>query len=492
MNLYIGADLGTSSLKLMLTDREGNKIRVLSKSYDVYYPENLYSEQNANDWWDALVSGVSELTNGYDPEDVKGISISGQMHGLVALDEKDAPVRPVILWNDGRSYKETDYLNNEIGKETLISLTGNIAFPGFTAPKILWVKNNEPELFGRIRKIMLPKDFVNYKLTGVFASDYSDAAGTLLLDVKNKCWSEEMLKICSLTDDMLPRLYNSYEFIGCVKAEIAASMGLSKDTKVFAGGADNALAAIGCGAVGNEGANISIGTSGTLLVSRGEYNTVKSGAIHSFCHADGGYYLMGCMLSAASCNKWFYESILRDDRYDDIQGEIDASMLGENRVYFLPYLTGERSPINDPFASGMFIGLTPDTKRADMVLAILEGIAFAIKDSLEALADEGIKINKSALCGGGARSDVFRKILAAALDVELYIPVAEEGPAMGGAMLAMVGCGEYQSVEECVAEFVKYKESVKPDETLVNKYREKYNKYKKIYPCVKNLYKELY
>ena len=418
-----------------------------------------------------------------------GISFGGQMHGLVILDKDDNVLRPAILWNDGRSTKETDYLNNVIGKEKLSELTANIAFAGFTAPKILWVKNNEPEIFEKISKIMLPKDYISYMLSGSFCTDYSDASGMLLLDVKNKKWSQEMIKICSISEDMLPKLYESYEIVGNIKPELAKELGLNEDIKIIAGAGDNAAAAIGTATVGEGACNISLGTSGTIFISSKNFGVDKYNALHSFDHADGNYHLMGCMLSAASCNKWWMEDILKTEDFGGEQQGIDN--LGENKVFFLPYLMGERSPHNDPFARGSFIGMSMDTRREDMTLAILEGVTFALRDSLEVARSLGIEIKKTMICGGGAKSPLWKKLVANIMNVEVEVPVSEEGPGFGAAILAAVGCGEYDNVEAATKAIIKIKEKIKPEEELVLKYEERYQKFKKIYPALKGIFKEI-
>ena len=491
MNYYIGADLGTSSLKLLLVDAKGSILNSVIKNYEVYYPNPGWSEQNPEDWWTAFVGGVGELLSDFDSKCVKGLSVAGQMHGLVILDENDNVIRPAILWNDGRCNKETEYLNAVVGKQKLSDCTANIAFAGFTAPKILWLKNNEKENFDKISKIMLPKDYIAYRLTGVHSIDYSDASGMLLLDVKNKCWSKEMLDICDAKEEQLPKLYESFDCTGEVLPEIAQLLGLPDGVKVAAGAGDNAGAAIGTATVGEGKCNISLGTSGTIFISSEKFGVDKFNALHSFCHSDGGYHLMGCILSAASCNKWFYEEILKTNDYTGEQAEITDENLGSNHIYFLPYLMGERSPINDTDARGLFIGMRPDTRRQDMVQAVLEGVAFAFRDNLEIAKSLGIDVKVSTICGGGAKSKLWQKIIANILNIELEIPAVEEGPGLGAAMLAMVTCGEYDSVSKCAEKLVIKKETIKPDAEIVVRYEKIYQKYRKIYPSIKELYKEL-
>lgn len=491
MAYYIGIDLGTSSVKLMLVDGEGNIKKSVSREYPVIYPHPGWSEQKPEDWWNGVSDALSELISSGEGKDVKGIGIAGQMHGLVVLDSEDRVIRPAILWNDGRTAEETDYLNTVIGKEKLFEYTGNIAFAGFTAPKLMWMKKHEPENFARISKIMLPKDYVNYCLTGVHCTDYSDAAGMLLLDVKNRRWSEDMLRICGVDEAKMPRLFESYEPVGTVLPEVAEQFGISKDAVVIAGAGDNAAAAVGTGTVSDGKCNISLGTSGTIFVSSDRFSGDAGEAIHSFCHADGGYHLMGCILSAASCNKWFCEEVLGTKEYGAREALMDESLLGKNDVFFLPYLMGERSPINDTNATGLFIGLRPDTTGAQMQLAVLEGVAFAIRDNLRVIGELGVSVKSSTLCGGGAKSALWRRILANVLGIELQLPVAEEGPGYGSAMLAMVGCKAYGTVQECSSALVKIKGAVQPDAALTALYEERYRKYRAIYPAVKELYKQI-
>ena len=366
---FIGIDLGTSACKLLLVDEAGAIVNEVTHEYPLIFPHPGWSEQKPEDWWSAVVTGVPELLRGFDASEVAGIGSGGQMHGLVALDEADNVIRPAILWNDGRTSKEVDYLNNVVGKDKLSSLTANIAFAGFTAPKLLWMRENEPENFKKIAKIMLPKDYLTYKLTGVHACDSSDASGMLLLDVQHKCWSKEMLDICGVSESQMPQLFESFAVVGTLTKEAAQTLGLPETVKVVAGAGDNAAAAVGTGTVGAGGCNISLGTSGTIFISSGKFGVDPNNALHAFAHADGGYHLMGCMLSAASCNKWLCEEILKTSDFAGEQADITDEKLGENHVYFLPYLMGERSPINDTNARGTFTGMTMDTSRSDMVQA---------------------------------------------------------------------------------------------------------------------------
>lgn len=487
--LYIGVDLGTSAVKLLLMDGKGQIKKIVSREYPLYFPQPGWSEQQPEDWYTQTMEGIRELLLDIDKSQVAGISFGGQMHGLVTLDEQDHVIRPAILWNDGRSFEETDYLNEVIGKEKLSEYTANIAFAGFTAPKILWMKKHEPENFRRIAKIMLPKDYLAYMLTGIHCTDYSDASGMLLLDVEHKCWSREMMDICGVKEEQLPQLFESYEVVGLLKKEIADRLGLTEAVRVVAGAGDNAAAAVGTGTVGEGKCNISLGTSGTIFISSKKFGVDEHNALHSFAHADGSFHLMGCMLSAASCNKWWAEEILGTKDFAAEQAPIQK--LGENHVFFLPYLMGERSPHNDPDARGVFFGMSMDTSRADMTQAVLEGVAFALRDSLEVAKSLGIKIERTKICGGGAKSPLWKQIIANVMNIKVDVLEVEEGPSLGGAMLAAVGCGVYPDVETAGKKLAKVVDTVEPTPELAAKYEERYQKFKELYPAMKPLFKNL-
>ena len=472
MNKYIGVDLGTSGLKLLLVAADGSILNQTALTYPVSYPRDGWSEQDPEDWFAALMRGFERL----GARDVAGISFGGQMHGLVALDAAGEVVRPCILWNDGRAERETEYLNTL----PVAEYTGNMAFAGFTAPKLLWLRKNEEQNFARTAKIMLPKDYLAYKLTGQFATDYSDASGTLLLDVKNRRWSSEMCDICGISAGQLPQLFESYQPVGFVKREICERFGWGK-VVVAAGAGDNAAAAVGTGCVNAGDCNVSLGTSGTVFIASDKFVQPSNNALHSFAHANGRYHLMGCILSAASANKWWVEDILGAGY--DLPGA--EALLGSNPVMFAPYLTGERCPHNDVGVRGAFVGLSPQTTRLHMSLAVLEGVAFALRDCLELARSCGIAVRASSVCGGGARSALWQKIIANVLNVELSTLKTEQGPAYGAAMLAMVACGEYADVASAAAAIVSKRPSVAPEKGLAAAYNERYKKFRALYPALK-------
>ena len=467
MNYYIGIDLGTSSCKGSVVDGTGRVYGSHSVKYGVSCPKPNYSEQDPADWYNAAAKILKTLSKGVD-DGIKGVSIAGQMHGLVMLDENDKVIRPAILWNDGRSEKQTAYLNSV---EDTFKETGNTAFPGFTAPKILWVKENEPENFAKCKKICLPKDYLAYMLTGVFSTDYSDAAGMLLLDVEHKKWSEKMCEICGITVEMLPKLYESCEVTGKLKPEFGL-----KNAVMCAGAGDNAASAVGTGTLSPGDCSISLGTSGTVFLPCDEYLPDAGRVLHNFCHSNGKYHLMGCILSAASANDWWTKRILDTD-----YNKFTLDKAAKTGVYFLPYLTGERCPHNDVNARGAFIGLSAETSREDMCLAVYEGVAYALRDCVEA---GGVSVNSAVLCGGGAVSPLWQATVSNVLGADIYVTETEQ---FGAAMLCMVGCGEYPDLVSCAKSTVKKRLAAIPDKTIHEKYDIGFEVYKKLYPLLKEI-----
>ena len=482
---FVGVDLGTSAMKLLLMREDGRICSVVSRPYPLSMPRPGWSEQDPALWLEAAVSGIRELAASIDPAQIRGIGVAGQMHGLVALDGQDRVLRPAILWNDGRTGEETKYLNEEIGTGFLAEHTGNIAFAGFTAPKLLWMRKNEPELFRQIARVMLPKDYLVYKLTGVHSADCSDASGTLLFDVKARRWSPEMLELCALRPEQMGRVFESSEPVGTLLPEMADTLGLSRDVTVVAGAGDNAAAAVGTGTVGRGKCNVSLGTSGTLFLSDARYIAPANHALHAFCHADGGWHLLGCELSAASCLSWW--GGLQGADLAVLQEEISRDRLGSNRVFFLPYLMGERTPHNDEDASGAFIGMRMDSTRADLTQAVLEGVAFGLRDGLEIARAAGMEVRASGLSGGGAKSPLWRRMLASLLRLELSLPETEQGPGLGAAILAAVGCGAYADVAAAAKLLAgKAAEITLPEEELTALYDERYRAFRALYPALKD------
>lgn len=483
--MYIGIDLGTSSTKLLLMDRKGKVVKTVSRDYPLSFIKETWIEQKPEDWFNAVIDGLKEIVKGNEKE-LSAISFSGQMHGLVLLDEKDEVIRPAILWCDQRTEKECEYLNKKIGKEFLLKNTGNVALTGFTLPKILWVRENEPDKFEKIAKVMLPKDFIAYKLSGVFATDVSDASGTLFLDVSRRKWSDEMIKISGLRKENFPKVYESYEKVGTIKKDIAKILGLNENVKIVIGGGDQAVGAVGVGVVNDDYLSVALGTSGVVFANNSNYVHDKEGRLHCFCHASGKYHQMGVILSAASCLKWWVEEINKTDDYEMILKEAENSQPSD--LYFLPYLVGERTPHNDVNVRGAFIGLNLNHKREDMTRAVLEGVAFALRDSYEILKEMGISGKKVRLSGGGARNILWRQIISDILGLEVETVNSLEGPAFGAAIIAAVGDGAYKDIDEACSSIIKSSDAVYPDEKMVEVYNIKYKKFKILYPMLKEFY----
>lgn len=483
--MYIGIDLGTSAVKILLMEKDGTVIKSVSKNYPLLFVKETWIEQNPEDWFEGVMSGLKEIIRGYK-EKIQAFSFSGQMHGLVVLDSNDKVIRPSILWCDQRTEDECDYLNNEIGVENLLKETGNIALTGFTLPKILWMKKNEPENFSRISKVMLPKDYIAYKLSGVFATDVSDASGMLVLDVKNRSWSSKMVEISGLKIENFARVYESYEQIGLLKEKIKEELGLHNKVKIIIGGGDQAAGAVGIGVVNNKYLSVALGTSGVVFANSSKYVCDKTGRLHSFCHASGEYHQMGVILSAASSLKWWVEDVNKTKDYDLILSEAEKSE--SKGLYFLPYLVGERTPHNDPNVRGSFIGLNINHRRGDMTKAILEGVAFALRDSYEILKEMEVKANVIRISGGGAMSILWRKIICNVFGLETETVNSLDGPAFGAAILAATGDGVYKNVNEACENIIKPLEKLYPVEEEVERYNEKYKEFKKLYPVLKNFY----
>ena len=481
MKYYVGIDLGTSSVKALLLNSDGQVLREVTKEYPLFFPQKGYSEQNPADWYAQTLCALSELFLPEEKKDVAALSFSGQMHGLVLLDKDDHVIRPALLWNDARSQPQCDRLNAD--RDFLLDNTANIAFAGFTLPKLLWVKENEPENYAKISKIMLPKDYLAYRLTGAFCTDVSDASGTLYFDVQNRCWAKEIIDRFGMDISSLPKVLESDECVGVLKADIARQLGLPQ-VRVIIGAGDNAAAAIGTGTVKDGDCNISLGTSGTVFTVSDRFQLDRGSAIHSFCSAGRNYHQMACILSAAVCNQWWTETILETD-YDAVHAA--EELLGENEVLFLPYLMGERSPLNDTKIRGAFVNLSLSTEKREMSLAVLEGVAFALRHNMEIIKSMGIPIAHASVCGGGTRSRLWLKIIASVLDSELRIPQKQQGAALGAAMLAAKGtaaAGEYAELEKKV---YTVREVVSPEKGLVQKYTQKYEKWRKLYPALKEI-----
>lgn len=483
MKLFIGADLGTSCLKMSLLDEEGKILAEVSKSYPLYI-HGEESEQDPTDWWKAFETGIEEMLKDFDRKDVKGISFSGQMHGLVILDKEGNVIRRCILWNDSRTKEETDYLNDVVTRKVLNEETSNIAYCGFTAPKILWLRKHETENFERIDKIMLPKDYLVYKLTGRFVSDYSDMSGSLLLNCRKKEYSDKMLEICHIERRQLPELLESYDFVSYPKESFQKEHGLY-NMKVIMGGGDNAMASIGMGCLKEGELNISLGTSGTIFLPLDKPFEMDENELHMFASVTGKWHLMGCILSAASCRKWWLEKVLNDSDYP--KDEEEMSRADTDGLYFMPYLSGERSPLNDSSIRGAFLGLSHETTKGAMSKAVLEGVSFALRDCLEIAKRQKKTFQKATLCGGGSRSRLWCQMLSDIFNLDIY--VSNGSPSFGAGIMAM--CSEESHDLARLAErFVTYDKVYHPDKEMVSLYEKKYQKFHSLYPMLKDFYQD--
>ncbi len=484
---FIGIDIGTSSVKIIVIDENGVIINSVNRSYEILYPKALWVEQRPEDWWKETHEGLKEVLKDLDRNKVKSISLSGQMHGLVTLDKNNNIIRPAILWNDQRTEKQCKYLNEDIGREKISKWTGNMAMTGLTAPKLLWMRENELENFNKIEKILLPKDYIAYKLSGVYATDYSDASGTLYFDVKNKVWSKEMMEILSINENQLPILYDTIDVIGEIREELAKDLGISKNTKIVIGGGDQAVAAIGGGIVNENECSISLGTSGVVFSNSEKFVVDEYNRLHSFCNGNGSYHVMGVTLAAAASLKWWVENINKSLDFNFLLEETEDASIDEE-VYFLPYLTGERTPHNDPNAKGVFIGMDITTKRADMTKAVIEGVGFSLRQTYDIVTDMGIEIKEVTINGGGSKSKVWCQIMANILNTRVKKVNSNDGPAYGAAIIAGVGSGDFESISKACELFIKETEVFLPDEAQAKRYNEKYQKYIEIYPSLKKLF----
>ena len=475
---YLGIDLGTSSLKASIADEKGNILLSSSRSYPLLMPKENYTEQNPEDWYNALIEVLKDISSKCDLSDLKAMSFCGQMHGLVLLDKDDNVIRPAILWNDSRTTEEVDYLNNVIGKEKLIEETSNIAICGFTLPKILWVKKHEPENFKKIKKIMLPKDYLVYKITKKFVSDITDLSGTLFFDVKNRKYSKFLLDIASINEEMLPEIHDSFDVIGYISEDFAKISNLNNNVKVVVGGGDQAVGATGTNTLEDNSLFMSLGTSGTVFASSSTYKVDKEGRVHSFRHTNGKYHLMGCTLCASLSLKWWLEDILETKDYDKELGNLPEEI---SDIIFLPYLMGERSPINDPNAKGMFSSLNAIYKRKDLTKAVVEGISFSLFDNLRVMEDLGLKFKEARVIGGAAKSSSFLKILADITGLKLKTINTTDGGSLGAIILAMVGDGLYKTLSEASNDLVKDIKVYEPNLVNHEKYLLKFKKYKNLY-----------
>lgn len=490
MEYFLGIDTSTTSSKALLIDTRGEVIAVASSPHTLQTPKPLWSEQDPLEWWNAASVSIRSVLEkaGAGGERIAAVGLTGQMHGLVLLDEAGDVLRPAILWNDQRTQSQCNEIHRRIGKEKFIQITGNVALTGFTAPKILWVKENEPDVFAKAKHVLLPKDYIRYKLTGAYAMDKADGAGTVLFDLKARDWSDESLSALDIPRAWMPRTFEGTEFTGHVTQEAASITGLKVGTPVAAGGGDQAAGAVGVGAVEPGVVALTVGTSGVVFATTPSALIEPDGRLHAFCHAvPGMWHFMGVMLSAAGSLQWYRDTLAPKMSFDDLVKEAESAPAGSEGLLFLPYLSGERTPYPDPLARGAFIGLTLRHSRAHMTRAVLEGVSFGLKDSFTLIQNAGLgAIAQIRASGGGTKGALWRQILADVLKAELVTVNTTEGAAYGAALLAGVGAGAWTDVASACKACVKIMGGNVPDSSQADTYRKSYSLYQELYPALKS------
>ncbi|MEO8358128.1 MAG: xylulokinase [Chloroflexota bacterium] len=494
-SFFLGIDTSTTSSKALLMNALGEVIAVASSPHTLQTPRPLWSEQDPREWWEAVAASIRSVLEKADigAERIQAIGLTGQMHGLVLLDEAGSVLRPAILWNDQRTQRQCDEIHQIIGKEKFIQITGNVALAGFTAPKILWIKENEPEVFAKAKHILLPKDYVRLKLTGEYAMDKADGAGTVLFDLRSRDWSDEVLSALGIPPAWMPKTFEGTEFTGRVTGEAASRTGLKAGTPVVAGGGDQAAGAVGVGAVEPGVVALAVGTSGVVFATTPSALIEPEGRLHAFCHAvPGMWHFMGVMLSAAGSLQWYRDTLAPEMSFDDLLKEAVPIPAGSEGLQFLPYLSGERTPHPDPLARGAFIGLTVRHSRAHMTRAVLEGVAFGLKDSFTLIQKAGLnRINQVRASGGGTKSVLWKQILASVLNAELVTVNTTEGAAYGAALLAGVGMEAWPDVASACKAAVNLTGSIMPDPEQVEIYRQSYSIYGELYPALRSSFKRM-
>ncbi|WP_078544947.1 xylulokinase [Litchfieldia alkalitelluris] len=494
MKYVLGVDLGTSAVKVLLVNQQGDVVQETSKSYPLIQEKSGYSEQNPEEWVEKTTEALAEIVSNFNGsvEDIEGISFSGQMHGLVLLDENNEVLRNAILWNDTRTTKQCQDIYELVGQEKLLEITKNPALEGFTLPKILWVKENEPEVFAKASVFLLPKDYLRYRITGKLHSEYSDAAGTLLLNVAEKSWSEEVCNLVGVPAKLCPPLVESFDCVGTLTSDYAGATGLSESTKVFAGGADNACGAVGSGILSEGKTLASIGTSGVILSYETQNDLDFEGKVHYFNHSqENAYYTMGVTLAAGYSLSWFKDVFASGESFESFVDGIDTVPVGSNGLMFTPYLVGERTPHADSVIRASFIGADASHTRKDFVRAVIEGITFSLNESIEIFRENGKKIDTIISIGGGAKNKTWLQIQADLFNAEIIKLKSEQGPGMGAAILAGFGAGWYSTLQECADKFTEPAEKFVPIAENVEKYQKLFGIYKQIYKQTKELNQQL-
>ncbi len=492
---FLGLDISTTSSKALLIDERGQVVAVASSPHTLQTPKPLWSEQDPHEWWAAVTASIRTVLDkaGLRGERVAAIGLTGQMHGLVLLDAAGEALRPAILWNDQRTQAQCDEIHRRVGREHFIQVSGNVALTGFTAPKILWVQQNEPDVYAKARHVLLPKDYIRFKLTGEYALDKADGAGTVLFDLKSRNWSPEILEKLGINPEWMPPTFEGPQFTGRVTAEAAEATALIPGIPVAAGGGDQAAQAVGVGAVEIGVVALTVGTSGVVFAPTSSALVEPEGRLHAFCHAvPGMWHFMGVMLSAAGSLQWYRDALAPHMTFDELLSEADSVPGGSEGLQFLPYLSGERTPYPDPLARGAFIGLTLRHGRGHMTRALLEGVSFGLKDSFTLIQNAGLgDIKQVRASGGGTKGALWRKILASVLEAELVTVNTTEGAAFGAALLAAVGAGIWPDVPTACREAIKITGSTLPDTSLVETYRKTYRLYRDLYPALKSSFEKM-
>lgn len=503
MKIFLGLDIGTGGCKALLMNEEGVVLANVMNEYAIRNPQPLWSEQDPSDWWEAVIRSLQNVckTASIHPADISAIGITGQMHGLVLLDQNNEVIRPCILWNDQRTVAQCRDINELLGESRVLNLTGNQVLPGFTAPKILWVREQERDQYVRIRKILLPKDYIRYCFTRTFFTDVSDASGTSLFDVSKRTWSNEMLDALSIPHDWLPEIAESPSVVSGVDHIAARLTGLKEGTPIVAGAGDQAAQAIGSGIIVNGRVSVTIGTSGVVFASMEKYHVDRKGRMHAFCHAAPNlWHVMGVMLSAGASFRWFRDSLCHDevrrakdlsiDPYDLLTELASGIPIGSDNLLFLPYLSGERTPHADPYSRGVFFGLTQQHTKAHLTRAVMEGITFGLRDSLELLKENRIKIERIRMSGGGAKSKFWQQMLADIFHSEIEIPLVSEGAAYGAAILAAVGVGQFSTTQHACEQVIRIS-SITTTSSDARTYDAHYERYRALYPALKDQFGKL-
>lgn len=494
MKYLLGLDTSTTATKALLVDEVGEVVAMASSGYPLSTPKPLWAEQAPDLWWEATARSITEVlaTSGIDPREIAGVGLTGQMHGLVLLDDDGDVLRPAILWNDQRSSAECDRIRDTLGLARLVEITGNDAFPGFTAPKLLWVEKHEPDVYAKIRQVLLPKDYVRFRLTGDYATDRAGAGGTLMLDLETRDWSDEFLEAFEIPRQWLPRTHEGSEVTGYVSRDAAERTGLAVGTPVMGGGGDQAAQAVGVGAVEPGVVAMTLGTSGVVFASSDRPLTERRGRLHAFPHAVWNkWHVMGVMLSAAGSLRWYRDVVAPEVDFETLIGEATDVDPGSEGLFFLPYLSGERTPHADPHVRGAFVGLTLRHGRAHMTRAVLEGVAYGLRDNLALMQEVGLgSIDQVRVSGGGAKSPLWRQILADVCGVDLVTVEAGEGAALGAALLAGVGAGVWPTAAEACGAAVELGEQTSPDPETRELYEPLYERFRRHYPVLAPLFTE--